>query len=202
MHLNPTFSVNSLVPLMLFYFIVWFVHTCQYKYSINPQTNQHLKSFHWMKSPALPSKPHPGSYYSTEVRSSRILECVFVAHSSLAIQCWWRAPSHKEAALGMLVYPSLPITQATETDEILFLLYWFLCITVFFLCPWRLPNPIDRVLVLQRSTEDSLYPVIPLTLNKGSRVGGELYGIKARQGHYWKMSAFCQHCGLFSIETE
>lgn len=92
---------------------------------------------------------------------------------------------------GMLVYPSLPITQAMETDEILFLLYWFLCITVFFLCPWRLPNPIDRVLVLQRSTEDSLYPVIPLTLNKSSRVGGELYGKKARQGHYWKMSAFC-----------
>lgn len=133
---------------------------------------------------------------------SRILECVSVAGSSHAFQCWWRAPSHKEAALRLLPYPSLPITQAIETDEILFSLHWFLCIPVFSLCPWRPPNPIGRVLVLERSREDRLYPVMPLTLNKSSRVGGELHGRTARQGHHWKMAAFWWHCCLVPIETE
>lgn len=86
--------------------------------------------------------------------------------------------SHKEAEFRLLLHPSPPITQATETDEILSLLYWFLCIAAFFLCPSRPPNPIGGVLVLQRSREDSLYPVMPLTLNKSSRV--------RRKGSTWK----------------
>lgn len=105
----------------------------------------------------------------------------FVPGPRPAIQRWWGAASHKEAELRLLVHPSPPITQATETDEILSLLYWFLCIAVFFLCPSRPPNPIGGVLVLQRSREDSLYPVMPLTLNKSSRV--------VRKGFTWKRAA-------------
>lgn len=106
---------------------------------------------------------------------------VFVPGPRPAIQRWWGAASHKEAELRLLVHPSPPITQATETDEILSPLYWFLCIAVFFLCPSRPPNPIGGVLVLQRSREDSLYPVMPLTLNKSSRV--------VRKGFTWKRAA-------------
>lgn len=138
-----------------------------------------------MKSPAYPCNPAQASIIPQKSESFSIS----LTRSSLAIQCGWRAQSHKEAALRLLVCPSLPITQAIETDEILSPLYWFLCITVFFPCHWRPPNPIGRVLVLQRSREDSLYPVIPLTLNKRSRVGGERHEKESRQGHYWKMVA-------------
>lgn len=55
------------------------------------------------------------------------------------------------------------------------------------------------MLVLQRSREDSLYPVIPLTLNKSSRVVGER-GKEARQEHYWKMAVFWRLCVYFLLK--
>lgn len=134
-----------------------------------------------LKAPPFPRHARSCSCTHQNARSSFQIFLSLVSRP--AIQHWWGASSHKEAEFRLLPHPSPPITQASETDEILSLLYWFFCIAVFSLCPSRPLNPIGRVLVLQRSREDSLYPVMPLTLNKSSRVLGK--------GSTWKR-AFCQ----------
>lgn len=63
------------------------------------QTHKHLKSFHYIKATWAPPQPRPGSIIPAGQIRSRFLECVFVSGSGLAIHGWWRAPSHKEAAL-------------------------------------------------------------------------------------------------------